>query len=93
MKLKPIAKIGSYRKGKLSVSFDEIVEKLFLPNATHLDDPIKVKASWGFEDENGRQGFIWCYQYDDAEFCYEWSVDGDKSLFKELFGDEVEFEK
>lgn len=88
--LKPIAECGASRTGTLSATYKEIVEKIFKPNATKLDDPYKVKASWGFEDEGGRQGFIWCYKHQGKkETCTEWSVDGDKNLLTELFGDKV----
>jgi hypothetical protein len=90
LKLTPIAECGGSKQGTLSASYKEIVEKIFKPNATKLDDPDKVKASWGFQDENGRKGFVWCYKYyGKKETCTSWSVDGDKNLLSELFGDKV----
>lgn len=90
LKLTPISECGGSRQGTLSASYKEIVEKIFKPNATKLDDPDKVKASWGFQDESGRKGFIWCYKhYGKKETCKEWSIDGDKNLLTELFGDKI----
>lgn len=92
MKLLPIPKIGSSRTGILRTTYAEILEKVFSPNATKLDDPGKVKASWGFVDEKGREGFIWCYKhYGKPETCTSWSVDGDITLLKEIFGNDVSF--
>jgi len=57
-----------------------------------MDDADKVKASWGFKDSQGREGFIWSYKhYGKKETCKEWSVSGDKELLKELFGKKVSF--
>ena len=90
LKLTPIAECGGGRQGTLSATYKEIVEKIFKPNATKLDDPDKVKASWGFQDDSGRKGFVWCYKhYGKKEACTSWSVDGDKNLLTELFGDKV----
>lgn len=87
----PISEIGGHRTGTLNLSYQEIVEKIFKPNCTKLDDPDKVKASWGFQDQSGRKGFIWCYMwYGKKETCKEWSVDGDKNLLIELFGNNVD---
>ena len=57
LKLTPIAKCGGSRKGALTIPYEEIVDLIFKPNATELDDPQKVKASWGFIDESGREAF------------------------------------
>ena len=90
MKVKPISKVGSSRTGGLSATYKEIVEKIFEPNVTELDDPDKVRASWGFEDEKGRKAFIWCYKhYGKKKDCTHWSVDGDMSLLIDLFGDKI----
>jgi hypothetical protein len=92
IKLTPIAERGKSKQGDLKATYSDIVAKIFKPNATKLDDPRKVKASWGFADDKGRKGFIWCYEfYGKRETCTEWSVDGDKDLLKELFGEDVSF--
>ena len=90
MKLIPIDETGSCKQGTLSTTYKEIVEKIFEPNVTDLDDPDKVKASWGFQDKTGRKGFIWCYKhYGEKETCTDWSIDGDKTLLTELFGNNI----
>jgi hypothetical protein len=86
--LKPILEIGSGREGTLISSYENIVSKIFEPNVTKLDDPDKVKASWGFIDNNGRKAFIWCYKYKKPKKCFEWSIDGNMDLLKEIFGDD-----
>jgi hypothetical protein len=92
IKLTPIAECGGSKQGSLKITYPEIVAKIFKPNATKLDDSDKVKASWGFEDNKGRKGFVWCYKhYGKKETCTEWSVDGDKDLLTELFGENVSF--
>ena len=48
MKLNPIRKKGRGRKGTLHVTYYALVSLLGEPNATDLDDPDKVEASWGF---------------------------------------------
>lgn len=93
MKTKPIQKIGGSRQGTLSTTYEDIRSKVGRANVTKLDDPSKVKASWGFEDAEGRQGFIWCYKhYGALKECNEWSIDGDKNLLFDLFGNKVSFD-
>ena len=90
MKLTGIRKAGSSRTGTLNVSYSEIVEKVFEPNVTDMDDSDKVKASWGFQDETGRKAFIWSYKYyGNVTDCKYFSVDGDMDLLHELFGSNV----
>jgi len=92
IKLNPIAECGGSKQGNLKATYNEIVAKIFKPNATKLDDPDKVKASWGFVDNKGRKGFIWCYKfYGKKETCTEWSIDGDIELLTELFGNNISF--
>jgi len=87
IKLSPVQECGGSKTGSLTITYDKIVAKIFEPNATELDDPDKVKASWGFVDDKGRKGFIWCYKYyGEIEECQFWSVDGDKKLLTEIFG-------
>ena len=84
LKLSPIEKIGSSKTGSLEATYEEITDRIGEPNTTHLDDPDKVRASWGFRSKDGREAFIWCYrQY--PKGCLRWSTDGDQSLIKELF--------
>jgi len=86
MKIVPIDQLGSAREATLFISYQSIVERVGEPNTTHLDDPYKVKASWGFMDaESGRKGFIWCYKHDDPRTCQNWSVAGDVSLILDIF--------
>ena len=92
IKLNTIAECGGSKHGELNATYREIVAKVFEPNVTDLDDPYTVKASWGFVDNKGRKGFIWCYKhYGKKETCTKWSVDGDAELLTELFGDNVSF--
>mgnify|MGYP007028908903 CR=1 FL=1 len=90
MKLHDLQEVGSGREGTLSLSYFEIVDKVFEPNVTELDDPDKVKASWGFIDDIGRKGFIWSYKFEgNIEECNSFSVSGNKELLKELFKDNI----
>lgn len=85
--MKPIRRTGSSRKFTVYATYDEICELIGPPNVTDMDDPDKVKASWGFMDEaTERMGFIWCYKTSDPKNCEMWSADGDASLLHELFG-------
>ena len=91
MKITPIRKTGGSRTGTLEASYQEIVDVVGKPNVTDMDDPDKVKASWGFQDDTGRKGFIWCYHYyGDVKKCNSWSTDGDTNLMTELFGNKFE---
>lgn len=87
-KLTPIRETGGSRTGTLhDISYKKIVEKVGEPNVSDIDDPDKVKASWGFQDETGRKGFIWSYKYyGPIEECDYWSADGDADLMSEIFG-------
>lgn len=90
IKLIPIAKCGGGKTGELTTNYQDIVNNIFEPNVTELDDPDKVKASWGFKDEKGREAFLWCYKYyGNPQNCLQWSADGDKDLLIELFGDKI----
>lgn len=92
MKLNDLQEVGSGKDGNLKANYKEVVEKVFDPNVTELDDPDKVGASWGFKDDSGRKAFIWaCKFYGNIEDCDTFSVSGDRSLLKELFADSVEF--
>lgn len=87
MNIVPIRQVGSGMSGTLLASYQTIEQLVGAPNVTDMDDPIKVKASWGFMDAaTGRQAFIWCYKVADPISCREWSIDGDKSLIDQLFG-------
>lgn len=86
--MKPIREIGSSRNFTVLATYDEITAVLGPPNATDMDDQIKVKASWGFEDDSGRKGFVWCYKVSEPENCSIWSGDGDQGLLREIFGEE-----
>jgi hypothetical protein len=85
LKLSPIEKIGSKRTGSLVATYEDITDRLGEPNVTHLDDPDKVKASWGFQDQNGREAFIWCYNQSDPIIVTIWSTNGDQSLLDDVF--------
>lgn len=88
IKLNPIKECGTSRQGTLYVTYNEIVDKIFKPNNFAIDG--KVKASWSFIDDEGRKGFIWCYNVRSAKTCTEWSVDGDANLLMMLFGGDVD---
>lgn len=63
MKIEPVLKIGDSWTCSITASYNQIVKVLgFEPNVTHLDDPSKVKASWGFTVDGVHCG-IWCYKY------------------------------
>jgi hypothetical protein len=88
VELIPIEEVGSGKIATLESLYSNIVEKIFLPNVTELDDPDKVSASWGFKTKDGRKAFIWNYKfYGEVEECTQWSVSGDIGLIKEIFGD------
>ena len=84
--IQPYNKTGSHKSWTLKTTYDHLINTLGEPNATHLDDPYKVKASWGFRDEFGRKGFIWSYRVDDPTTCESWSCYGSKELLQEIFG-------
>jgi len=86
MQVEMIQQIGPSLQGYLQATYLEILNVLGEPNATGLDDPDKVKASWGFRDPiSGMTGFIWCYKEPNPETCTQWSVAGNPELFDELF--------
>jgi len=92
MKLSDIQEVSSGKDGNLKVNYNQVVEKVFEPNVTELDDPDKVGASWGFQDDKGRKAFVWSYKfYGEIEDCNTFSVSGDRSLLKDLFADKVVF--
>ena len=80
----PTDEVGSHRTGTLSASYHEIVKTIGFEENVE-DDPDKVEASWGFEDQHGRRGFIWCYKQG-KHWCRSWSTYGDSDLLTELFG-------
>lgn len=87
VELFPIQQTGGGRIGTVNLSYRDMEEAIgFPPNATDLDDPDKVKASWGFRDGEGREAFAWCYRYDRPEDCYEWSCCGSDALLLDVFG-------
>jgi len=89
IKIIPIREIGGSREGTLEASYDDIVDKIGPPNVTDLDDANKVKASWGFKDEKGRKGFIWCYKwYGNIYYCKSWSISG-TDLLNDLFPEDI----
>ena len=91
IKLTPIRETGGGRTGTVNLGYNEVVEIVGKPNVTDMDDPDKVKASWGFKDSKGRKGFLWSYKwYGEISKCPSFSADGDPSLMKELFGDKYE---
>lgn len=92
MELHDLQKTGSYKQGTLSMSYEDVVSKVFKPNTTELDDPDKVPAAWGFIDDKKREGFIWAYKhYGRIETCRSFSVSGNKDLLFDIFGDAVSF--
>ena len=92
MILTAIQEKGTDKIGTLRTNYKEIVEKIFEPNTTHLDDPYDVKASWGFTDHLNRKAFIWSYKYyGEIDECNTFSVGGNKELLKELFESDLEF--
>tara|TARA_R110001606_G_scaffold193553_1_gene341252 strand:+ start:532 stop:813 length:282 start_codon:yes stop_codon:yes gene_type:complete len=86
LKLEPLEKVGSGKQGSITASYFDIVQAVgFADNVTHLDDPYKVKASWGFRDDEDREAFIWCFKhYGEKEDCTYWSTSGDKSLLNDI---------
>jgi hypothetical protein len=89
MVLTPNRETGGSRKYTVEATYNEIVKTIgFKDNVTDMDDDDKVKASWGFQDESGRQGFIWCYKQSKRS-CTRWSAFGSLDLLKELFPGKV----
>jgi hypothetical protein len=75
------------REGTINLSYDEMKSILGMPNLTRMDDPGKVKASWGFIDQSRWNAvYAWCYKYSRASDCHNWSCAGNVELLKELFG-------
>jgi len=95
MELNALQKIGLSKTGELKISYKEIIEKIFEPNVTELDDPNKVSASWGFKDNMGREAFIWAKGanglYENVVDCDVFSITGNVDLLKEIFTDNVRF--
>ncbi|MFA5418785.1 MAG: hypothetical protein WC341_10035 [Bacteroidales bacterium] len=87
IELTPIRETGSSKEGSINIGFEELKGILGEPNVTDLDDPDKVKASWGFKDRNGRTAFVWAYRYDSPYDCLDWSCSGNTDLLRDLFGD------
>jgi hypothetical protein len=88
MKIEPVLKVGDSCDLTIETTYDRIVKVLgFKPNVTHMDDPEKVKASWGFTVDGIRCG-IWCYKVRSARNCTSWSFFGPKELANKLFGEE-----
>lgn len=82
--LRPVNKPGSHREGTVHLPLAKIARAIgFAPNVKH--DPIKVEASWGFRDAQGREGFVWCYR-EPARTCREWSCSGSRELLHDMFG-------
>ena len=88
--LMPIREIGpDGRTGTLRMPYADVVARIGEPNCTDLDDPGKVKASWGFADSEGqptRKAFVWCYYVDDPLTNSQWSICGSLDLLEEVFG-------
>tara|TARA_R110002110_G_scaffold114061_6_gene282809 strand:+ start:252 stop:590 length:339 start_codon:yes stop_codon:yes gene_type:complete len=82
--LSAIDQAGGSRQGTIGIGYRELT-KLIGFEENVADDPYKVEASWGFEDQYGRQGFVWCYKTGKLR-CGSWSCDGDPDLLSELFG-------
>jgi hypothetical protein len=87
----PIRETGDSRTGTLSATYDEIIAAVGRDNVSDMDDDYKVPASWAFQDQKGRKGFIWAYKLDKGDVPYNtyWSLDGDMSLLEELFPGKV----
>lgn len=85
-KVFPINEIGPNNQGNIGATYQQIVNAVgFEDNVTDMDDPSKVKASWGFQDEIGRKAFIWCYKFNgNKEDCNHWSIAGSKELLSDI---------
>lgn len=77
---------GAAKTGELQhLSEAEISYMLtFKPNATHLDDPYKVRHNWTFEVD-GRPHSIWSYK--NSHHHGLWSTYGMDPVFELIFGD------
>lgn len=82
----PQHKSGPYKTHDLFVKYQTILDVIgFEPNTIDLDDPKKVKASWGFTAD-GADCAIWCYKHrGSAKSCLEWSFFGPKDIKERLF--------
>ena len=85
MNIEPEYKVGSCRTALVhGLNYMQMREKIgFDPNVTHLDDPMKVDASWGMKVD-GRFCAIWSYKGSGTHSV--WSAYGDHEKLAELFG-------
>ena len=85
-KIQPVQTLSGSKTGMLvDLSEKEISYMLcFEPNATHLDDPTKVKHCWSFQVD-GRPHSIWSYK--DSHLLQQWSTHGSDQIFELVFGD------
>lgn len=83
MNIQPVDIPGSHRTGLLyNMTRDMIIEKLgFEPNV--VDDPDKVKDSWGFTVD-GKPFGIWDWK--GSQLIGHYSFYGDKQTMTEIFG-------
>ena len=85
MKIKPIHKLGTSRTGTLDskLKIGDIETVLgFPPNCSDIDDPDKVRNSWGFQAQV-KSKWIHCGIWD-YKGC-RWSTCGPAEIFKQLF--------
>ena len=72
-------------------SYAALRERLGPANATGSYRDARVPAGWGFEDGEGRAGFVWAYRAAVSELpnftC--WSVSGDQQLLDTLFPGQI----
>jgi len=82
MKIKPINKAGAHRTGNITGYTKNEIDKIlgFKPNV--VDDPDKVKYSWGFTI-NGVECAIWDYK--GSWQCRSYSTFGPSEFFEVLF--------
>lgn len=83
--IQPVLKISGSKTGELRHLTEHDINYMltFKPNATHLDDPTKVKHCWSFEIE-GRPHSIWSYR--NSHLHGMWSTYGLDTTFELIFG-------
>jgi len=82
MYITPVFVSGNYKMGSLKNLTVEDVNRILGFTANCMDDPMKVKNSWGFKVRGIRCG-IWDYKGGDR-----FSFFGPEEIMVELFGEE-----
>lgn len=82
--IKPLLKLNKQKRGKIKGSYNFIVSKLGPPNLNQIDDTVGVTASWGFQDDQMREAWVWGFHATDENETY-WSCGGDPFVLQKVF--------